>query len=331
MAAGSWGCGDGSTRGVSFGPTHLSPWSKDRLGWIEWIDVDDAFDEDFVLGPAQQSRQALRVPLDDDDTEFLVFEYRPQTSFDANLPSSGVLMYHWDLEGVRRPDRGSTRPYQFAMVEADGRTDLQVTALNGGNRGEASDAWGQQGASQVFLNSETSPGTRRHAESAPSRVTVHSIVTAGGEARVRLTNSRVPGIADVGALPVGSHFNPYTGSLTIAGGLLPYTAFIDGALPSGGMTVEADGMTLVVGGAPELMGDFEFSVGIEDSEGNVGTVVVPITVGGFVMTVERAVTAFIDSEAVPINAGEGSILDSRGNDNGFYDIGDLRAFLRSGS
>ena len=330
MAAGSWGCGDGSTRGSSFGPTHLSPWSKERLGWIQWIDVGDVFDKEFVLGPAQQGRNALRVPLDDGGDEFLVVEYRPQLGFDANLPSSGVLMYHWDLAGIRRPDRDSQRPYLFAMLEADGRTDLRRTALNGGNRGEASDAWGLD-ASRVLLNSETSPGTRRHAGFAPSRVTVHSIAVAGDEARVRLTTSRVPGIVDVGDLPDGTHFNPYTGRLTVAGGLMPYTAFIDGSLPSGGMTVAVDGMELVVGGAPELTGDFEFSVGIEDSQGNVGIVVVPLTVGDFMMSLERALTPFLDSEAVPINAGERSILDSRGNDNGLYDIGDLRAFVRGGS
>ncbi len=330
MAAGSWGCGDGSTRGDSFGPTHFSPWSKEQLGWVQWIEVGDVFDEEFVLGPAQQSRQALWVPLDDDGVEFLVLEYRPQTGFDANLPSSGVLMYHWDTEGVRRPDRGTGVEYLFAVVEADGRTDLRLTALNGGNRGEASDAWGLD-VSLVLLNNETSPGTRRHAGSAPSRVTVHSIAVAGGEARVHLTTSRVPGIVDVGALPDGSQFNPYTGRLTIAGGLMPYTAFIDDALPSRGMTVATDRMELVVGGAPELMGDFDLSVGIEDSQGNVRIVVVPLTVGEFVMTLERALTPFLDSQAVPLNAGERLILDSRGNDNGFYDIGDLRAFLRGGA
>ena len=276
------------------------------------------------MGVGNASR---RNPKAASDAEFLVLEYRPQTGFDANLPSSGVLMYRWDTEGVRRPDRGTDVHYLFAVVEADGRTDL---ALNGGNRGEASDAWGLD-ASVVLLNNETSPGTRRHAGSAPSRVTVHSIVVAGGEARVRLTTSRVPGIVDVGALPDGSQFNPYTGRLTIAGGLMPYTAFIDNALPSRGMTVATDRMELVVGGAPELMGDFEISVGIEDSQGNVRVLVVPLTVGEFVMTLERALTPFLDSEAVPLNAGERLILDSRGNDNGFYDIGDLRAFLRGGA
>ena len=331
MAAGSWGCGDGSTRGVSFGPTHLSPWSKEQLGWIRWVDVEDVFNEELVLGPAQQSREALRVPLDDDGVEFLVLEHRPRTGFDTNLPASGVLMYHWDLSGVRRPDRGSVRPYLFSMVEADGRGDLLLTASNGGNRGEASDAWGQPGAPQAFLNTETSPGTLRHAESAPSRVTIHSIVAVGDEARVRLTNSREPGIVDPGQLPEASHFNPYSGSLTIAGGLMPYTAFLDDALPSRGMTVGTEGTRLVVGGTPESVGEIQFSVGIKDSRGAVGTVVVPLAVGEFVMTPDRALTAFIDSGAVPLNSGERAILDSRGNADGSYDIGDLRTFLQGGS
>ena len=332
MAAGSWGCGDGSTRGVSFGPTHLSPWSKEQLGWIQWVDVGDVFNEELVLGPAQQSREALRVPLDDDELEYLVLEYRPRTgSFDSNLPSSGVLMYHWDKAGVRRPDRSVNTPYLFSMIEADGRRDLLLTSPNGGNRGEASDAWGQPGAPQAFLNNETTPGTLRHANAAPSRATIHSIVVAGGEARIRLTNSLAPGIVDVGRLPEGGHFNPFSGSLTIAGGLMPYTAFVNDALPAHGMTVDTDGMSLVVGGAPDLMGDFEISVSIEDSQGNLGNVVVPISVGEFVMTVARALTAFLGSETVLINEGEGLLLDARGNHNGFYDIGDLRAFVQGGS
>ena len=136
---------------------------------------------------------------------------------------------------------------------------------------------------------------------------------------------------DPGQLPEASHFNPYSGSLTIAGGLMPYTAFLDDALPSRGMTVGTEGTRLVVGGAPESVGEIQFSVGIKDSRGAVGTVVVPLAVGEFVMTPDRALTAFIDSGAVPLNAGERAILDSRGNADGSYDIGDLRTFLQGGS
>jgi M6 family metalloprotease-like protein len=332
MAAGSWGCGDGSTRGLSFGPTHLSPWSKDQLGWIQWVDVGDVFNEELVLGPTLQTREALRVALDDDGVEYLVLEYRSQSgTFDSNLPSSGVLIYHWDKEGVRRPDRDIEVPYLFGMIEADGRRDLLLTATNGGNRGEASDAWGQPGAPQAFLNNETTPGTSRHAEDSPSRLTIHSIVVAGDEARVRLTNSFAPGVVDVSGLPEGHHFNPFMGSLTIAGGLMPYTAFVGTTLPAHGMTVDTDGMRLLVGGAPDVMGDFEISVTIKDAQGQIGTVVVPITVGDFVMTLDRALTAFIHSEAVQVNEGEQSILDAQGNGNGFYDIGDLRSFVLRGS
>jgi M6 family metalloprotease-like protein len=326
MAAGSWGCNDGSTRGTRFGPTHLSPWSKNALGWIEWIDVGSAFDEEFVLEGATSSGQALRIPLDNSGREFIVVEYRPREGFDEFLPSSGVLVYHWDRAGEFRPSRDSGTPYVFAMKEADGRLDLQRTHDNGGNRGEASDAWGIAGPAGP-ISAETFPSSRRNALDAPTAVTIHAIEVDGEVARVRLTTSINPGLRQTGVVPSGGLYNPFGGRLEIAGGIQPYTASLVDVASANGLTVATEGRFLSIGGSPVQTGQFDFVAEIRDSGQRSSLVTVTVAVGEFVMSVGRAITGFVRGEVEPLNDNEKAELDRRGNDNGQYDIGDLRAFV----
>lgn len=328
MAAGSWGCGDGSTRGDIFGPTGFSPWSRDFLGWMDWTEVGSVFNQEFVLDGSTESGQALRIPLDDTDQEFLVVEYRPRIGFDASLPSEGVLVYHWDTNGERRPARDSGTPYLFSIEEADARSDLKLTHGNGGNRGEGSDAWGVGGTIGGPINANSVPDTRRNDRDIPSTVSIHSIVTDGDVARVRLTTTPLPGLLDPGALAEAGHFNPYTGTLEIAGGAPPYTATMVG--PAHGIVVSTSDRFLVLGGAPDELGTVALTAEIRDSFGVPGLVNFTLEVGEFMMNTLRAVTAFISNGQEPINSGEAQLMDAQGNQNGFYDIGDLRAFLYSG-
>jgi len=323
MAAGSWGCGDGSTRGDIFGPTGMSPWSKNELGWTEWIDPQGPDEEEIVLQDATATGQALRVPLDAAGQEFLVLEYRSQQGFDDELPSEGVLVYHWDLEGVRRPERDSGVPYLFSMEEADGRTDLRLTHANGGNRGEASDAWGVDGRLGPF-DAFSTPNTRCN-DGAASTVAVHSMQVEGEEARIRLTVGEAPGLLDAGALPEAGHHNPYSGSLELTGCGAPYTASLVG--DAHGLLAETEGRFLRLEGAPDERGALFLTAQVTDAFGNSRLLTFALEVGEFVMDVLRAVTAFIDNGQVPVNEGEASLLDEGGNQNGEYDIGDLRAFL----
>jgi M6 family metalloprotease-like protein len=327
MAAGSWGCGDGSTRGGIFGPTSLSPWSRDSLGWLDWIDVGDVFNQEFVIGGAIESGEALRIALNDAADEYLVVEYRPQTGFDAVLPTQGVLVYHWDMKGDRRPARDSGTPYLFSIEEADGRTDLKVTHENGGNRGEASDAWGAEGL-RGPINATSTPSTRPNGGNRPSTVSIHSIVVDGDVARIRVTTTPIPGLLDPGALAAAGQFNPYSGTLEIAGSAPPYTATLVGS--AHGLTASTEDRFLIVSGAPDELGTVSLTAEIRGFSGTAGLVDFTLEVGEFVMTRQRAVTAFISNGEAPINPGEAQLMDAQGNQNGIYDIGDLRAFLYPG-
>ncbi len=181
MAAGSWGCGQ-VDRSLWQRPTHMSPWSKSQLGWVNETVVGAVQDQEFTLGPVQTTGDILMIPLT--PTEFLQVEYRPTIAFDVNLPASGVLVYHIDTELPLRPCSSCAKVYQVALVEADANRGLVRPALQGGNRGEAGDAFGTQGPSK--LSNSTTPSTRLNFGSMSS-VTIYSMAVIDGAARIRLS------------------------------------------------------------------------------------------------------------------------------------------------
>jgi M6 family metalloprotease-like protein len=163
MAAGAWGCGV-QGRETWVRPTHLGPWEKIRLGWIgEVEDVVDVFDEGYTLEPIQTSERVLHIPLENgaeaDTNEYLLVEYRTQEGFDLDLPASGVMIYHVDPEiPGNQPCAECAQVYRVGVLEADANNSLRLNFLQGGNRGEAGDAWGVSGLGE--LTHRTEPSTR---------------------------------------------------------------------------------------------------------------------------------------------------------------------------
>lgn len=141
MAAGSWGCGDGSTFGKVATPTHMGAYEKLELGWAEATITEAGWRREYRLNPVQASGQVLQVPLRGLQ-EYLLLEYRPQTGFDAGLPGAGVLVYHVQPDLPLRPCATCARLYRVSLVEADGDGALLRTAQEGGDRGMAGDIFG---------------------------------------------------------------------------------------------------------------------------------------------------------------------------------------------
>jgi len=191
MAAGAWGCGPVTEERETFGPSHLSARSKNVLGWLDFTEVPlgSGSRQEFVLGPVQTSGDALRIHLDEDATEYLLVEYRGQIGFDDGLPAEGVLIYHQDLDAARRPKPGSGNPYFLALLEQDDNHGLTRNSFEGGNRGEAGDAWGVGGEPDA-LSSVTSPSTRLN-DGSVTPVVFHSIVVENGQARITLSTQLV--------------------------------------------------------------------------------------------------------------------------------------------
>jgi M6 family metalloprotease-like protein len=193
MAAGSWGCGS-SNRGDWVRPTHLGAWEKEQLGWLgELTVVEDALNQEFILDPVASGEQVLKVPMEPGPlsglAEYLLVEYRTQEGFDADLPASGVLVYHVDPKVPgNRPCDSCPQDYMVELLEADGDDTLRRTILAGGNRGEADDAWGVQGPGRLSPN--TYPSTRMTSGDA-SPVTIYDIRVEDGVAHVTLSTVEV--------------------------------------------------------------------------------------------------------------------------------------------
>ena len=191
MAAGSWGCGPVDDRTVPFGPTHLSAHSKQVLGWIDYVELGEVWNHEVFLDPVQSSGLALRVPIGESGSDFLIAEFRTQTGFDHQIPAEGVLLYKQDLTASRRPDPTTNDPYFITVLEQDDNNGLLRNSYEGGNRGEAGDAWG---VSNSAAKQRASPGPAllRLNSGAVKAVTVHDVSILDGRARLVISTSWAP-------------------------------------------------------------------------------------------------------------------------------------------
>jgi M6 family metalloprotease-like protein len=321
MAAGSWGCGDGSTHGITQRPTHMGPWEKAQLGWITEEIVGSVRDHEFVLTPVQTSGRSLRIPLG--GAEYLQLEYRPRLGFDVDLPASGVLIYHIDTSRPFFPNPAGPRLYRVSMKEADGDSALRRTSVEGGNRGVASDAWATGGT--AAFSAITTPSLLRNT-GVPSTVTIHSITIANGVARVRVSTNAIPAVVD--ALPATPALATINAVLRAAGGALPFQWTVTGSLPRG-VTATSSADRVTFSGTPTEPGSFPLELRIADALGTVITHAVSFVVSAVQFDRDRVLQHFLRSSATPLTAAEQQYLDNAGNRNGRYDVGDLRRYLRS--
>ncbi len=324
MAAGSWGCGPVTDDRKAFGPTHMIGFSKDYLGWIDFADPGEVWNETIELSPIEISGEALKIPLDDIADEYLIVEFRDTIGFDRDLPGRGVLMYKQDIDAFLRPDPASNDPYFLTMLEADDNRSLVRTALEGGSRGEIGDAWGV--GTGTGLHALSAPGLRLD-DGGWTTVQVHEVSVEGDRARIVLSTGRTPKLVEPGGAFDVAPVRSFRAPVRVAGGRGPYQ--VAGTLPDG-FTLEPGGDELVLIGSVRTGESTEVSFAARDSNGAVTNTVTVVVRASGEWTVEIAslVQTFLDSPAAPLSAGEMKYLDELGNANGQYDVGDLRKWLR---
>ncbi len=330
MAAGSWGCGDVEEEGElrdPFGPSHLSAASKE---WLEWVDLEDpgeVWNEEIVLEPIQTSGHGLKIPLEPGGQEFLVVEYRGQIGFDHQLPAAGVLFYHRDesLPLGAKPDPTTDDPYPLAILERDDDDGLVRMATEGGNRGVAGDAWGI-GEVSGKLNYHSRPQLALN-DGGYASVMVHEVRVEGGQAFVTLSTGTTPRLVAPGGPFEVMQIRTFDAPVRIAGGRGPYSGV--GDLPSG-FSLEAVGDELVLRGSLTEVGPFEYSFRVRDSAGSESEPVVVQVSAPIEWDVDQLalLDMILDDDSDALTPGDLAHLDAIGNDNGRYDVGDLRKWLR---
>lgn len=144
------GSGNHNDNGRS--PSPVCAYLRDLAGWCDnEIDLSVAKKHKATQG---DYNTVMKFRTSKPQEYFLV-ENRSRMNFDRGLPASGLAVYHCDIKGSNELQQGTAdKHYQCALLQADGRRDLELDA----NRGDGSDLFGAlQG---VVLSSTSTPNTR---------------------------------------------------------------------------------------------------------------------------------------------------------------------------
>lgn len=154
LMANSWGF-DGSQKS----PPHMSPWSKERMGWLSPTILDTA--GTYTLNEAEFNAEAYRIDLGYPSGEYLLIENRQPSGFDWAMPQGGLVIWHIDeaagynTQGYPVNGSWTGSHYKVAVLQADGNYNLE----KGNNRGDSGDPWHAAGNNEltVSLNPDTGP------------------------------------------------------------------------------------------------------------------------------------------------------------------------------
>ncbi len=137
----------GNYNGSGKKPAHLDAWCKAQVGFLSFIQVDsNIFHAEIPAVEYNPVAYRLRNSTTGEQ-EFWVVENRQKTGFDIQLPGSGLLIYHVDLNAA--PNNVDFNRYYVALEQADGNNDLALTT---GNRGDAGDPFPGNTNNREFHN-----------------------------------------------------------------------------------------------------------------------------------------------------------------------------------
>jgi hypothetical protein len=128
-------CLMGSGNHLDFGrsPSPVCSYLRDLAGWCDnEIDLKTA-----ATGAARHGdyNTVMKYRTSKPNEYFLV-ENRSKMGLDRGLPASGLAVYHCDILGSNELQQGTAaKHYQCALLQADGRRDLELDA----NRGDGDD------------------------------------------------------------------------------------------------------------------------------------------------------------------------------------------------
>ncbi len=221
MAAGSWGF-DGSQQH----PSHMSSWSKAKLGWLEPALLRPGAQ---VLGELESGANALRLDNGYPPGEYLLIENRQAVGFDSALPQAGLVVWHVDEAkgsfGFNDPNTdqgfpgqsgwpGNGSHYRVAMLQADGDYDMEQNS----NRGDSGDPYRSGGGGVTSITGGSSPNLDAYQEGdvIAAGNTITSISAPGAAMTFTYANAALPTI--VGAAPAPGRVGAaYASTLTATG------------------------------------------------------------------------------------------------------------------
>ena len=126
MGSGSWNDG-GDT------PAHPCAWCKVQQGW-SFVANQVKNEERVKIAPVQKGNLVYRLWKEGlQGNEYFLVENRQQSRYDRFIPASGLLIWHID-DNI---DSNSNEfHYKVALMQADGRKDLESRKNNTGDEGD---------------------------------------------------------------------------------------------------------------------------------------------------------------------------------------------------
>ncbi len=193
---GHWGLMGSGNWNSPTSPAHMCPWSKIQLGWLTPTVITPATNisgPDELLNQLGEALQTLNnvefnpevikvYATSPPGSEYFLIENRQPMGFDANVHSSGLVIWHID---DAMPDNNSqwypglnpANHYKVAVEQADGNWDLEHNT----NRGDAGDAF-----ASTFFDCNTTPNTDSYT-SGPSFISMSNISASGDPMTFDLT------------------------------------------------------------------------------------------------------------------------------------------------
>lgn len=148
------GAGNHNDNGRS--PSPVCAYLRDLAGWCD-------NEVDLSVPATYRARQGDYITVmkfrSSKPNEYFLVENRSRMALDRGLPASGLAVYHCDILGSNEWQQGTAQKhYQCALLQADGRRDLEMNPELGGNRGDGNDLYGAiQG---IALSAASAPNSR---------------------------------------------------------------------------------------------------------------------------------------------------------------------------
>ncbi|HNX33728.1 MAG TPA: M6 family metalloprotease domain-containing protein [Kiritimatiellia bacterium] len=263
--------------GYGANPVQVCAYLKRASGWATTIDLTSASSLTASLsssGPGFNTFYRFVKP--GVPTEYYLVENRQQSGHDAEIPASGIAVWHIDELGDRDNQslayNTSHANYEVTLVQADNQWHFQ----NNSNSGDPEDLYYSGNTADGYgnaFNDATAPCSRWWDGSASG------INFSGFSASAAtMTFTVQPPLLSVGTtspLAAGTLGLPYRQTLLAYGGREPYTwTLVSNALPAG-LSLSSAG---VIDGTPSAAGTFVFGVRVRDATNGTATASLNLTV-----------------------------------------------------
>jgi M6 family metalloprotease-like protein len=147
-------CLMGAGNHLDFGrsPSPVCAYLRDLVGWCDvQVDLQAGGQQTATHG----DYNTVHKHPSSKPNEYFLVENRSKMDLDRALPASGLAVYHCDIFGSNELQEGSaTRHFQCALLQADGRRDLEMDV----NQGDGTDLFGASPG--IALSGESAAHTR---------------------------------------------------------------------------------------------------------------------------------------------------------------------------